>query len=115
MKPWLYGVRNLDAPPWGRERVDRVRKLRSVGTITRKPYRMDGRRRSRKPGHVHGRTDDLGYGVDRFSVHVHDFNATLLHLLGLNHEKLTYRAFGLDQRLTGVHGGKMSSLKLFRL
>ena len=54
------------------------------------------------PGYVHGQTDELGYGVDSGPVHVNDFNATLLHLLGLNHEKLTYRAFGLDQRLTGV-------------
>ena len=55
-----------------------------------------------KPGYVHGRTDELGYGIESGPVHVNDFNATLLHLLGLNHEKLTYRAFGLDQRLTGV-------------
>jgi hypothetical protein len=55
-----------------------------------------------KPGHVHGRTDDLGYGIADRPVHVNDFNATLLHLLGLDHEKLTYRSLGLDQRLTGV-------------
>ena len=55
-----------------------------------------------KAGHVHGRTDDLGYGIADRPVHVNDFNATLLHLLGLDHEKLTYRSLGLDQRLTGV-------------
>jgi hypothetical protein len=55
-----------------------------------------------KPGYVHGRTDDLGYGIVDRPVHVNDFNATLLHLLGLDHEKLTYRSLGLDQRLTGV-------------
>ena len=44
-----------------------------------------------KPGHVHGRTDDLGYGIADSPVHVHDFNATLLHLLGMDHERLTYR------------------------
>ena len=55
-----------------------------------------------KAGHVHGRTDDLGYGITDRPVHVNDFNATLLHLLGLDHEKLTYRSLGLDQRLTGV-------------
>ena len=55
-----------------------------------------------RPGYVHGRTDELGYGIADRPVHVNDFNATLLHLLGLDHEKLTYRSLGLDQRLTGV-------------
>jgi uncharacterized protein (DUF1501 family) len=55
-----------------------------------------------KAGYVHGRTDELGYGIAENPVHVNDFNATLLHLLGLNHEKLTYRSLGLDFRLTGV-------------
>ncbi|MEK9633760.1 MAG: DUF1501 domain-containing protein, partial [Opitutae bacterium] len=55
-----------------------------------------------KPGYVHGRTDELGYGIADRPVHVNDFNATLLHLLGLDHENLTYRSLGLDQRLTGV-------------
>lgn len=55
-----------------------------------------------KSGYIHGRTDELGDGIASVSVHVNDFNATLLQLLGLNHEELTYRAFGLDQGLTGV-------------
>ena len=55
-----------------------------------------------KPGVHHGATDDVGFKavVDRVSVH--DFHATLLHLLGIDHEKLTFRYSGLDQRLTGV-------------
>jgi hypothetical protein len=57
-----------------------------------------------KPGHVHGRTDDLGYGIADSPVHVHDFNATLLHLLGMDHERLTYRFQGRKFRLTDVHG-----------
>jgi hypothetical protein len=57
-----------------------------------------------KPGHVHGRTDDLGYGITDSPVHVHDFNATLLHLLGMDHERLTYRFQGRKFRLTDVHG-----------
>ena len=57
-----------------------------------------------KPGHVHGRTDDLGYGIANSPVHVHDFNATLLHLLGMDHERLTYRFQGRKFRLTDVHG-----------
>jgi hypothetical protein len=57
-----------------------------------------------KPGHVHGRTDDLGYGIADSPVHVHDFNATLLHLFGMDHERLTYRFQGRKFRLTDVHG-----------
>ena len=57
-----------------------------------------------KKGHVHGATDDLGFNVVRDPVHVHDLNATLLHLLGLEHTKLTYRFQGRDFRLTDVHG-----------
>jgi hypothetical protein len=57
-----------------------------------------------KKGHVHGLTDDLGFNVAADPVHVHDLNATLLHLLGFDHEKLTYRFQGRDYRLTDVHG-----------
>ena len=57
-----------------------------------------------KAGHVHGETDDFGFNVVRDPVHVHDLNATLLHLLGFDHEKLTYRFQGRDFRLTDVHG-----------
>jgi hypothetical protein len=51
-----------------------------------------------------GATDDLGYHVVEDPVHIHDFQATILHLLGLDHEKLTYRFQGRDYRLTDVHG-----------
>ena len=57
-----------------------------------------------KKGHVHGETDELGFNVVRDPVHVHDLNATLLHLLGLEHTQLTYRFQGRDFRLTDVHG-----------
>jgi hypothetical protein len=57
-----------------------------------------------KRGYIHGETDDLGFNVVREPVHVHDFNATLLHLLGLEHTKLTFRFQGRDYRLTDVHG-----------
>jgi hypothetical protein len=57
-----------------------------------------------KRGHVHGATDELGFNVVRDPVHVHDLNATLLHLLGLEHTKLTFRFQGRDYRLTDVHG-----------
>jgi hypothetical protein len=57
-----------------------------------------------KPGTIHGKTDDIGYNVVEQPVHVHDLQATILHQLGLNHEKLTYRFQGRDFRLTDVHG-----------
>jgi hypothetical protein len=57
-----------------------------------------------KAGHVHGKTDDFGFNVVQDPVHVHDLNATLLHLLGFDHTKLTYRFQGRDYRLTDVHG-----------
>jgi hypothetical protein len=57
-----------------------------------------------KAGHVQGSSDDLGFNVASDPVHVHDLNATLLHLLGLDHERLTFRFQGRDFRLTDVHG-----------
>ena len=57
-----------------------------------------------KAGHVHGSTDDLGFRVASDAVHVHDLQATILHLLGFDHLKLTYRFQGRDFRLTDVHG-----------
>ena len=57
-----------------------------------------------KPGISYGETDELGFSIVENKVHVHDFQATILHLLGFNHEKLTYRFQGRDFRLTDVHG-----------
>ena len=77
-----------------------------------------------KPGITYGRTDDFGYNIARSNdghpdktatfpteenwtpgtVHIHDLNATILHLLGIDHKKLTYRYQGRDFRLTDVHG-----------
>jgi len=57
-----------------------------------------------KRGHVHGATDEHGIRAAEKPVHVHDFHATILHLLGLDHTKLTYRHAGRDYRLTDVHG-----------
>ena len=57
-----------------------------------------------KAGHVHGKTDDYGYYSVEDKVHVHDLHATILHLLGIDHTKLTYRYAGRDFRLTDVHG-----------
>jgi hypothetical protein len=57
-----------------------------------------------RPGVTHGETDAFGYNVVRDPVHVHDLNATLLHQLGVEHTRLTYRFQGRDFRLTDVHG-----------
>ncbi len=63
-----------------------------------------------KPGFNYGRTDELGFGVVENKVHVHDLQATIMHLLGFNHEQLTYRFQGRDYRLTDVHGHVVSDL-----
>ena len=55
-------------------------------------------------GMVHGATDEFGWHAVQDKVHVHDLHATILHLMGLDHEKLTYRYGGRDYRLTDVHG-----------
>lgn len=57
-----------------------------------------------KPGLVYGSTDELGFNVAENPVHVHDLHATILHLLGFDHKRLTYRFQGRDFRLTDVHG-----------
>jgi hypothetical protein len=57
-----------------------------------------------KPGITYGETDELGLSVAKDPVHVHDLQATILHLLGLDHERLTFRFQGRDFRLTDVHG-----------
>ena len=57
-----------------------------------------------KGGHVHGATDEFGFQAVEDKVHVHDLHATVLHLLGFNHETFTYRHAGRDFRLTDVHG-----------
>jgi Protein of unknown function (DUF1501) len=57
-----------------------------------------------KPGMIHGESDDYGINVAKDPVHVHDFHATILHLMGLDHERLTYRHTGRDYRLTDVSG-----------
>lgn len=63
-----------------------------------------------KTGYTHGKTDDFGFNVVDQAVHVHDLNATLLHLLGLDHLKLTYRFQGRDYRLTDVHGNLVKDI-----
>jgi hypothetical protein len=63
-----------------------------------------------KPGFVLGETDDFAFNAVKDKVHVHDLNATLLHLLGFDHTRLTYRFQGRDFRLTDVHGNVVKQL-----
>lgn len=63
-----------------------------------------------KPGLVMGQTDELGFNVTEDKVHVHDLHATLMHLLGFDHTKLTYRSQGRNFRLTDVHGHVVEKL-----
>ena len=60
-----------------------------------------------KRGTVYGETDDFSYNVADKPVHVNDLNATILHCLGIDHAKFTYKFQGLDQRLTGVENAEV--------
>jgi uncharacterized protein (DUF1501 family) len=63
-----------------------------------------------RPGVVYGETDDYGYNVTRDPVHIHDLNATILHCLGVDHTRLTFRFQGRDYRLTDVHGNVVKAV-----
>lgn len=63
-----------------------------------------------RPGITYGATDDFGYNIVENPVHIHDLNATVLHLLGVEHERLTFRYQGRDYRLTDVHGKVVQGL-----
>jgi arylsulfatase A-like enzyme len=63
-----------------------------------------------KGGTVHGATDEFGFKSVEKVVHVHDLHATILHLLGFDHEKFTYRYAGRDFRLTDVHGNVVKEI-----
>ncbi len=63
-----------------------------------------------KGGFEYGKSDDLGFTVAENPVHIHDFQATIMHLLGFDHEKLTYRFQGRDYRLTDVHGNVVNDV-----
>jgi hypothetical protein len=63
-----------------------------------------------KPGMTFGQTDDYGYNIVQDPVHIHDLNATILHCMGFDHERLTYRYQGRDFRLTDIHGRIVESI-----
>jgi hypothetical protein len=88
--PFIQGDIN-NRPRWGRDHHPYAFTLWMAGGGT-------------KSGYCHGATDELAFNVAENPVHVHDFQATVMHLLGIDHERLTYRFQGRDFRLTDVHG-----------
>jgi hypothetical protein len=91
------------------------RTIYSQGGLTKDNYGRDHHPRcytmwmaggGAKPGTIYGETDDFSYNIVRDPVHIRDFHATILHLLGIEHERFTYKFQGLDQRLTGVEPAK---------
>ncbi len=99
---WSSGAASSAARRWSR----RTRRSAAAwaATITRRPSRCGWPAAASSPGMTYGATDDLGFHVAENPVHVHDLQATILHLLGLDHERLTFRHAGRDFRLTDVHG-----------
>ena len=95
------------------------RTVYSQGALTKTDYGRDHHGRcftmwmaggGVKPGLTYGETDDFGYNVAKDPVHIHDWNATILHLLGIEHTKMTFRFQGRDYRLTDVHGEVVKGL-----
>lgn len=94
--PFIQG--NLaDRPRWGRDHHPYAFTVWLAGGGT-------------KPGLSYGETDDLGMNVAQAPVHAHDLQATLLHILGIDHERLTFRFQGRDFRLTDIHGRVVKDL-----
>jgi uncharacterized protein (DUF1501 family) len=92
------------------------RTIYSQGGLTKDNYGRDHHPRcftmwmaggGTRPGTIYGETDDFSYNIVQDAVHVHDFHATILKLLGIDHERFTYKYQGLDQRLTGVEPSKV--------
>lgn len=91
----------------------------SQGTATKDNYGRDHHPRAYctwmagggvKPGTVYGETDEFGYNIVKDPVHIHDFHATVMHLMGLNHERLTYKHLGRRYRLTDIAGNVLPGL-----
>jgi uncharacterized protein (DUF1501 family) len=92
------------------------RTVYSQGSLTKDNYGRDHHPRNFcmwmagggiKGGQVYGETDDFSYNVAKNPVHINDLNATMLHCMGVDHERFTVKFQGLDQRLTGVEGAKI--------
>jgi hypothetical protein len=93
----VYSQGTLAATDYGRDHHPRCFSMWMAGAGVR-------------PGTVYGETDDFSYNIVRDPVHIHDLNATVLHLLGIEHTKLTYRYQGRDYRLTDVYGNVVTGI-----
>ena len=125
-------TKDVDQPCWGliqdlkqRGLLDQTlvvwggefgRTIYSQGSLSHENYGRDHHPRcytmwlaggGAKPGTIHGETDDFSYNIVKDPVHIHDFHATVLHLLGFDHERFTVKHQGLDQRLTGVEPARV--------
>jgi hypothetical protein len=87
----VYSQGSPDDPAYGRDHHPRCYTLWMAGGGV-------------KPGLAYGETDEYSYNIVKDPVHIHDFQATMLHLLGIDHKRLTFRFQGRDYRLTDVHG-----------
>ena len=92
------------------------RTVYSQGGLSRENYGRDHHPRcftmwmaggGSRPGQIYGETDDFSYNIVKDPVHIRDFHATVLHLMGFDHERFSYRHLGLDQRLTGVEHARV--------
>ncbi|KAB2638119.1 MAG: DUF1501 domain-containing protein, partial [Verrucomicrobia bacterium] len=92
------------------------RTVYSQGTLTRDNYGRDHHPKNFsiwmagggvKGGMTYGETDDFSYNIVKDPVHIRDFHATMLHVLGIDHERMSIRSQGLDMRLTGVEPAKI--------
>ncbi len=93
----IYSQGELSATNYGRDHHPRCFTVLMAGAGVKK-------------GITHGATDDFCYNITENPVHVHDLNATILHLMGVNHERLTYRFQGRDFRLTDIHGNVVKAV-----
>jgi hypothetical protein len=90
----IYSQGGLSATNYGRDHHPRCFTMWMAGGGT-------------KGGTIYGETDDFSYNIVKEPLHIHDFHATVLHLLGFDHERFTFRYQGLDQRLTGVEPSRV--------
>ena len=93
----VYSQGKLTATNYGRDHHPRCFTVFLAGAGVKKGFSL-------------GATDDYGYNITENPVHVHDLNATIMHLLGVDHKKLTYKFQGRDYRLTDVHGHIVKSI-----
>lgn len=93
----IYSQGSLSATAYGRDHHPRCFTVFMTGAGVKK-------------GVTYGETDDYCYNITKDPVHVHDLNATILHLLGINHERLTFQFQGRDYRLTDIHGNVVKSV-----